>query len=131
MAHDPHAGMPKMAASAPSVPLSFFGITTPKGGYTIAEIFSQKSKLANKKVLVRGKVAKYNEVMNRNWIHLRDGTGASGANDLTITSADTADPGDTVLVEGVLALNKDFGYGYKYELLVENAKVTVEQKAKR
>ena len=130
MTQDPHAGLAKKSASVPSAPLTFTGITKPKGGLTVAEIFKRKTTLANQRVLVRGKVAKFNaEVMNKNWLHLQDGTGARGANDLTVTTSDSAAPGDTVLVEGVLALNKDFGYGYKYELLLENAKVTVEKKA--
>jgi hypothetical protein len=68
--------------------------------------------------------------MNKNWLHVQDGTGAAGANDLTVTTADTAKVGDTVLVTGTLGLMRDFGYGYKYEVLLENSKVTVEAAAK-
>jgi hypothetical protein len=34
--------------------------------------------------------------------------------------------GDVVLVRGQMAIDKDFGYGYEYEILVENASVTIE-----
>jgi hypothetical protein len=34
--------------------------------------------------------------------------------------------GDTVLARGVLVTNKDFGYGYKYDLIIEDANVTIE-----
>ena len=69
----------------------------------------------------------YNDgIMGRNWIHLQDGTGAQGNNDLTITTANEAKVGDTVLVTGKLILNKDFGFGYKYDAMIEDAKVTVE-----
>ena len=68
--------------------------------------------------------------MNRNWVHLQDGTGTPGANDLTVTTADAAKVGDTVLVNGTLVFNKDFGHGYKYEVLLQDAKLTVEKGAK-
>jgi hypothetical protein len=64
--------------------------------------------------------------MGKNWLHIQDGTGAIGDNDLLITSADKAKFGDTVLVEGTVATNRDFGAGYKYRVMVEDARVTVE-----
>ena len=54
--------------------------------------------------------------MGTNWIHLQDGTGGEGTNDLTVTTDATVAVGDTVLVKGLLAADKDFGYGYKYAL---------------
>jgi hypothetical protein len=60
-------------------------------------------------------------------VHIQDGTGSSGSNDITITTQDSAKLGDTVLVTGQVALNQDFGQGYKYGLLLENAKLEVEQ----
>ena len=64
--------------------------------------------------------------MGKNWLHLQDGTGSIGSNDLLVTSADAAKPGDTVLVEATVAVNRDFGAGYKYRVMLEDAKVTVE-----
>ena len=64
--------------------------------------------------------------MGKNWLHIQDGTGAEGTNDLTVTTSGTAKVGDTVLVSGVLVTDKDFGYGYKYAVLIEDAQVTVE-----
>ena len=64
--------------------------------------------------------------MGKNWIHLQDGTGAAGTNDLTVTTAGTASVGNTVVVRGNLTTNKDFGFGYKYDVMVEDAAVTVE-----
>ena len=76
---------------------------------------------------IRAKVAKFSpEIMGTNWLHLQDGTGAAGTNDLTITSAATAKVGDTVLVKGVVTTNKDFGFGYKYDVIIEKADVTIE-----
>lgn len=127
----PHTGLKAMPGTVTMTVADFQGISKPKGGRTVAEVYAQKSALASKQVAVRGKVVKYNQqIMGKNWMHLQDGTGAKGANDLTITTADTAQVGDIVLVTGTLALKKDFGYGYKYELLLEDARVTVEQKAR-
>lgn len=107
--------------------MDFSTIKKPQGGKTIAEIYAEKSSLAGKEVLVRGKVVKFNpQIMGKNWLHLQDGTGEKGANDLTITTSATAKLGDTVVVEGVLYQNKDYGYGYKYDVIIEDAKLTIE-----
>ena len=107
--------------------MDFSGIKKPEGGKTVAELYAEKDQLAGKEVSVRGKVVKYSaSIMGTNWIHLQDGTGGEGTNDLTVTTDATVAVGDTVLVKGVLAADKDFGYGYKYTVIVENANVTVE-----
>ena len=63
--------------------------------------------------------------MNRNWVHLRDGSGAAGKdNDLTVTTSDNAAVGDVVVVKGTVRLDKDFGAGYAYPVIVEDAKVS-------
>ena len=64
--------------------------------------------------------------MGKNWVHVQDGTGGSGTNDLTVTTNATAAVGDTVLVRGKLGADKDFGFGYKYDILIEDAALTVE-----
>ena len=98
-----------------------------KADKTVGEVFAEKASLAGKSVTVRGKVVKFSpEIMGKNWIHLQDGTGATGSNDLTITTSGMAKQGDTVVVTGVIAADKDFGYGYKYAVIIEDAKVTVE-----
>ena len=64
-------------------------------------------------------------IMGRNWIHLQDGTGdaATGTHDITVTSSDTTAVGDIILVEGTVAVDKDFGAGYRYAVIVEEASV--------
>ena len=111
----------------PPADMNFKGLVKPEGGKTVSEIYSQKDNLAGKEVLLRGKVVKFSpNIMDKNWMHVQDGTGDKGTNDLTITTAAEAKIGDTVLVKGVLATNKDFGLGYKYDIIIENAQVTVE-----
>lgn len=98
-----------------------------KADKTVGEVFAEKASLAGKTVKVRGKVVKFSpEIMGKNWIHLQDGTGAAGSNDLTVTTKGMAKQGDTVVVTGVIAADKDFGYGYKYAVIIEDASVTVE-----
>ena len=128
---DVHASVKGFPLTTPPPKLDFVGLKKPEGGYTVAETYARKAKLATQTVQVRGKVVKYNgKIMKRNWLHLQDGTGALGANDLAVTTTDTAKVGDTVLVRGTLVLDRDFGSGYKYDLLIENAKVTVESPSK-
>ncbi|QQS37614.1 MAG: SH3-like domain-containing protein [Ignavibacteriales bacterium] len=96
-------------------------------GYTIEKIFSEKESLSGKIVKVKGVVVKVNsQIMNRNWIHLQDGTGAQGNFDLMVTSNDEVEVGQVVVAEGKVTVNKDFGSGYSYAVLLEEAKVKPE-----
>ena len=93
---------------------------------TIAEVYGQKGQLKEKVVAVRGKVVKYNSgIMGKNWIHLRDGTGAQGKgdNDITVTTGDVAAVGDVIIVTGTVRLDKDFGAGYAYPVIIEEATI--------
>ncbi|KAB2909912.1 MAG: OB-fold nucleic acid binding domain-containing protein [Ignavibacteriales bacterium] len=95
-----------------------------EGGVTIAEIFAKKNELKDKTVKIRGKVTKVNaSIMNTNWVHIQDGTGSGNQFDLVFTSEALPKVGEVVLVEGKLSVDKDFGAGYKYDVIVENAKV--------
>ncbi len=94
---------------------------------TVAEIHAQRAQLKEKKVTVRGKVVKVSAgIMGRNWVHLRDGTGSQqkGTNDVTVTTGDTAAVGDVVVARGVVRTDKDFGAGYAYPVIVEEAKLS-------
>lgn len=103
------------------------GIKAAEGGQTVGDIYAKKAELSGKEVKIRGKVVKFSpSIMGKNWIHIQDGTGEAGANDLTVTTSSMADTGDTVLISGTLSVDKDFGYGYAYEVIVEDAVVTVE-----
>jgi hypothetical protein len=93
-----------------------------KGIKSIADVYSNKNKYNGTIVTVKGVVTKYNpEIMNKNWIHLQDGTDSDGRFDLAIATLVNSHVGDTLTLEGKLVLDKDFGYGYKYDLLIEDA----------
>ncbi len=95
-------------------------------GRTIAELYAEKSEFSGKSVALRGKVVKFSAgIMGRNWIHLQDGTGdaSAGNNDITVTSSGTTAVGEVILVEGIVAVDKDFGAGYSYAVIVEEASV--------
>lgn len=95
-----------------------------KGGKTVAEIYAGKSSLNGKVVTVRGKVVKYNPgIMGKNWIHIQDGTNNAGNYDLLVTSTEEAQLGSTIVVEGKVAADKDFGGGYSYSVLLEDGKI--------
>ncbi len=116
------------AGGAPmSAPVDYSGIRKPQGGHTVEEVWTSRSELEAKDVLVRGRVVKFLAgIMGKNWLHLRDGTGDEGADDLTVTTSDLAKVGDTVLARGRIVVNKDLGAGYHYAVLMEDAKITVE-----
>ncbi|MGK2908176.1 MAG: nucleotide-binding protein, partial [Desulfuromonadales bacterium] len=131
LAGDQPANLPQMNGSSKTVvettDVDLSGITPAEGGQTVADLFARKADLAGKPVTVRGKVVKFTpQIMGKNWIHLQDGTGAAGVNDLTVTTMATAEKGDTVTVSGVLVIDKDFGYGYAYDVIIEDAAVAAE-----
>lgn len=91
---------------------------------TVAEIVTKRAELKDQAVLVRGKVVKFNpEIMGKNWVHLRDGSGsaADGSNDILVTTMASAKVGDVVTVQGIVRADKDFGAGYSYQVLIEEA----------
>lgn len=100
------------------------GITVAKapGGVTIAELFAGRTGFSGKKVKVAGQVVRFSPaIMNRNWVHIQDGTRDGDNYDLTLTTTDTVSVGQVVTFEGVVSLNKDFGAGYLYDLIIEQA----------
>ncbi|MBU1547613.1 MAG: DNA-binding protein, partial [Proteobacteria bacterium] len=114
-----------MAAAAPAE-----AITVSKAGganaQTIGEIFEKKDALENKPVVVQAKVVKVNRgIMGKNWLHLQDGTGnqAAGTNDLVVTTDSLSEVGEVVTITGNISRNRDFGAGYRYGVIIENAEV--------
>ena len=98
-----------------------------KDGYTVEQIYNKKSSLVSKIVKVRGKVVKVNEnIMGTNWVHIQDGTGTENTHDLLVTTNQSVKVGSTIIAEGKVVKDKDFGSGYTYSVFLENSKITVE-----
>jgi len=100
---------------------------TGENSYTVAELFEKRKELDNQDIVLRGEVVKVTaRIMNKNWLHIQDGTGSAqdGNNDMVVTTMDLPSVGDTVTVKGVLFSDKDFGSGYRYDAIVEFGKVS-------
>ncbi len=92
-----------------------------EGDLSIADVFANKADYSNKEFEIKGAVVKVNEqVMGKNWVHIQDGTGAVGNFDLTITTQADVKVGDVVTFKGKLTLEKDFGAGYFYDVIMED-----------
>ena len=125
---DPHSNMPQ-STGADSMAPAAGAILKAKGGYTVEELFAKKDSLKGKEVSVRGKIVKANfGIMGKNWYHIQDGSGKDGTNDITVTSAQEAQMGDVILAKANLETDKDLGSGYKYDVILEDAAITVEVK---
>lgn len=98
-----------------------------ENGRTVEQCFSEKEQLNGKTVRVRGKVVKFTpQIMGKNWLHLQDGSGdpMKNSHDLVVTTSEKADKEAVVVVEGVLSKDKDFGAGYRYEAILEDATIS-------
>ena len=96
-----------------------------EGGITIAQLYEKRNSYSGKSVRISGQVIKVNtQIMGSNWIHIQDGTNHQGEYDLTITTKDEPKVGDFVVAEGSITLNKDFGAGYSYAVIMENARIS-------
>lgn len=94
--------------------------------YTVAELAGKAATLKDKPVLLRAKVVKFSaNIMGKNWVHLRDGSGTAkdGSDDILATTQEQVKVGDVVLLKGVLRTNKDFGAGYVYKVIIEEGKL--------
>jgi hypothetical protein len=112
-------------AAAPSVEAGSLPRAEGDAGVRIADLHARRAELAGRTVRVRGRVVKrVPGVMGRTFVHLRDGTGdaARKDHDLTVTMTETPEVGDTLLVEGALTVDKDFGSGYQYDVIIEDAR---------
>lgn len=95
-----------------------------EGCISIAKLLETKAEYSGKSVIVRGKITKFNPgILGKNWIHIQDGSEFNGVFDLTITTDSQLIIGDTVTFEGGITLKKDFGYGYFYEVIMEDGKL--------
>jgi hypothetical protein len=91
---------------------------------TVAALNQNKATLAGQKITAQGKVVKVNNgIMGRNFVHIQDGTVDASSNNLIVTSKQTANVGEQVVISGMVVLNRDFGSGYSYPLLIEEANI--------
>ena len=111
-------------AAKPVIVKKDVNVAASEGTISIAELFKNRESYNNTVVRLRAEVTKYNPaIMNVNWLHMQDGTEYNGEFDLTVTTAATVKIGDVITIEGKVALNKDFGAGYIYNIIIENAAI--------
>lgn len=119
-----------MGSSKAAVPMAEIKVdkATGENSFTVGELFAKATELNGKKVTVKGKVMKVSSrIMGRNWLHIQDGTGVPGdkTHDLVVTTnSEPQDDWDIVTVSGVLAADKDFGAGYVYSIIIEEAEIS-------
>lgn len=123
------AGPVAAAPAAAAAPVEAVKVNKAEGltAYTIAEIFEKKDALANKPVVVQARVVKVSRgILGKNWLHLQDGTGsqAAGTNDLMVTTDSVPGLGEVVTIKGNISRDRDFGAGYRYDVIIEGAEVT-------
>lgn len=123
----PHSFSPHGSATKPIIPEDIH-VSKAVGAdaKTVAEITTKSVELKDKQVLVRGQIVKFTpNVMGKNWIHLQDGSGkaADRSNDILVTTTALAKVGDVLTIKGVVRTDKDFGAGYAYKVLIEEATV--------
>jgi hypothetical protein len=117
-----HSGLAKVQDSAP-IKVSR---ATGANARTVAEIVAQGKTLKDKPVELHAQVVKFSPaIMGKIWVHLRDGSGsaADGTNDILMTTAGKTKVGDVITVTGVVRLDKDFGAGYVYKVLIEDGNI--------
>ena len=125
------SGAPSPHAKGSAAPVEAKPVPKAAGpnGKTVAEVIGKRAELAGKTVKIRGTVVKVTaNVMGKTYLHLRDGTGdaSAGTNDITVTTQATPAVGEVVVVEGVVATDRDIGSGYKFPTIVEEAKLLKE-----
>lgn len=115
---------------ANAVPLALDATAAEPAPKTVAALYQEKAALAGKIIKTQGNVVKVNNgIMGRNFVHVQDGSGdaKAGTNDLIVTSKQTVKIGDSVSISGLVVLNRDFGSGYAYPLLIEDATITAKK----
>lgn len=116
---------PSMAQSQPQKPTLEkldINIDPATGGISIGDLYANKESYKEKTVKIKGQVTRFNpSIMGKNWIHIQDGSSDDANFDLTITTNQVVKVGDVVTFEGTIYLDKDFGAGYAYDVIMEEA----------
>ena len=113
----------KAAAGATAAPAK---IVKAEGEYTVEDVYTKRADLSGKTITLKANVTKVSRgILGKDWIHLQDGSGADGTHDLVVTSPSAnVEVGDTVTMEGLVETDVDFGAGYSYAVIVQEAKFT-------
>lgn len=121
--HSHETGIPTGDSPGPqSLKVDGISVQPAAGSVSIAKLHADMANYGGKKIKMQGKVVKANEnILGKNWIHIQDGTGGAGDCDLTVTTLELPAVGDVVTFEGTITLKKDFGHGYYYEMIMEDA----------
>lgn len=119
---DPHAAaLPGMGSSKDTVRQQV-KIDRPTNSTSIADLLKSPKDFEGKRIVIKGKVTKYTSgVMGKNWVHIQDGTDYKGKFEIVITTDAELNVGDIAIFDGPISLNKDLGFGYFFEVLMENA----------
>lgn len=115
-------------SGAAIVPFSELKVEKASGdnAYTVGELFEKKAELNGKPVTIRGKVVKVSKnIMGKNWIHIQDGTGdpKENSHDFVVTATSVPEKDQIITASGVLEADKDFGAGYVYAAIIEDATI--------
>lgn len=122
--HGAMGGHGGMQDAKPKIEKQDVKVSPAAGGITIGTLYAKKTDYSGKIVKIKGKVVKFSpDIMGKNWMHIQDGTESMGDFDLTVNTMATVKVGDIVTIEGKVALDKDFGAGYIYNVIVEDASV--------
>ncbi|MCK9472125.1 hypothetical protein [Sulfurimonas sp.] len=121
-----HSKEPATTATVTQPDSAAISVAKNKGGYTIEELYTKKAALKDKSVKINAKIVKISKnIMGKDWIHLQDGSGSAGTNDIIATAVNsTVQVGDTVTANGIVKTDIDLGYGYNFSVLIEEAKFT-------
>ncbi|MCF6309312.1 MAG: hypothetical protein L3J19_02390 [Sulfurimonas sp.] len=123
---DSSAAMPAHPVPVVATPTAPIKIAKNTKGYSVEELYAKKDSLKDRNVKLNAQVVKVSKgIMGKDWIHLQDGSGSAGTDDIIATSVNsTVKVGDTVTTDGVVKTNIDLGYGYKFPIIIEKAKFT-------
>ena len=101
-----------------TIPTHTEAVVAHKGSIKIAELVANPKSFEGKTVQITGKVVKVNpNIMNRNWLHLQDGS--KNDFDLVVTTNTFVPEGKTITIKAKVSLDRDFGAGYRYDLILE------------
>lgn len=117
---------PSVGSSGAVTPLIAENIAKASGAnaYTVGELYEKRLELKDSTVRIQGEVVKVTpNIMGKNWIHIQDGSGnpLKNTHDLVVTSSELPAIGRVINFEGTATTDRDFGYSYQYDLLIEDA----------